>query len=92
MTLNPHDLSELLYRLGYYVDDSTGEVMVELDPCGPPIIDKFLTNLAVQGQLIMKRNAEYELGFYLPNWQCFSSMEEYCQVFPYEQQCKIYDD
>ena len=88
MTLNPHDLSELLYRLGYYVDDETGEVMIELDR---PIIDKFLTNLAVQGSLIMKRNAEYELGFYLPNWQCFSSMEEYCKVFPYEQQCKEYD-
>tara|TARA_R100000458_G_scaffold9335_1_gene7439 strand:+ start:673 stop:939 length:267 start_codon:yes stop_codon:yes gene_type:complete len=88
MTLNPHDLSELLYRLGYYVDDETGEVMIELDR---PVIDKFLTNLAVQGSLIMKRNAEYELGFYLPNWQCFSSMEEYCKVFPYEQQCKEYD-
>ena len=49
MTLNPHDLSELLYRLGYYVDDETGEVMVELDPCGPPLIDKFLTTLAIQG-------------------------------------------
>ena len=88
MTLNPHDLSELLYRLGYYVDDETGAVMIELDR---PVIDKFLTNLAVQGSLIMKRNAEYELGFYLPNWQCFSSMEEYCKVFPYEQQCKEYD-
>ena len=49
MRLNPHDLSELLYRLGYYVDDETGEVMIELDPCGPPIVDKFLTTLAVQG-------------------------------------------
>ena len=89
--MNPHDLSEILYRLGYYVDDETGEVMIELDPCGPPIIDKFLTTLAVQGQLIMKRNAEYELGFYLPNWTCFNNMEEYCKVFPYEQQCKTYD-
>ena len=31
MRLNPHDLSELLYRLGYYVDDETGEVVTEQD-------------------------------------------------------------
>ena len=57
--MNPHDLSELLYRLGYYVDDQTGEVMIELNPCGPPLVDKFLTTLAVQGKLIMKRNPEF---------------------------------
>ena len=62
--MNPCDLSEILDRLGYYINDDTGEVM--LDP-------------------------EYELGFYLPNWTCFNSMEEYCKVFPYEQQCKCYD-
>ena len=92
MRLNQHDLSELLDRLGYYVDDETGEIMIELDPCGPPIIDKFLVTLASQGQLITKRNPEFELGFYLPDWRCFNSMEEYCSVFPYEQQCKMYDD
>ena len=52
MTLNPHDLSELLDRLGYYIDDETGEVFIELDPCGPPSIDKFLVILASQGLLI----------------------------------------
>ena len=36
MRLNPHDLSELLDRLGYYVDDETGEVMLEIDPCAQP--------------------------------------------------------
>ena len=51
-----------------------------------------LVLLASQGQLTTKRNAAYELGFYLTNWQCFTSMEEYCKVFPYEQQCKMYDD
>ena len=51
MRLNPHDLSELLDRLGYYVDDETGEVMIELDPCGPPSLTKFLVVLASQGQL-----------------------------------------
>tara|TARA_R100000458_G_scaffold34165_1_gene31507 strand:+ start:493 stop:768 length:276 start_codon:yes stop_codon:yes gene_type:complete len=91
MMMNPHDLSELLYRLGYYVDDETGEVMIELDSDGPPLIDKFLTQLAIQGQLMVKRNHLAELGFYLPNWTCFNSMEEYCKVFPYEQQCKEYD-
>ena len=47
MRLNPHDLSELLDRLGYYIDDETGEVFIELDPCGPPSIDKFLVVLAL---------------------------------------------
>jgi len=92
MSLNPHDLSEILDRLGYYIDDDTGEVLLELDPCGPPLIDKFLVTLASQGQLIIKRNPDFELGFYLPNWRAFNSMEEYCKVFPNEQQCKMYDD
>ena len=69
MTLNPHDLSEILDRLGYYIDDDTGEVSLELDPCGPPTIDKFLVLLASQGQLTTKRTAAHELGFYLTNWQ-----------------------
>ncbi len=90
--INPCDTAELLDRLGYYVDDSTGEVFVHLEPCAPPTFDKFLFMLAVMGQLITKRNADFELGFYLPNWQCFNSMEEYCEVFPYDQQCKMYDD
>ena len=89
--MNPHDLSEILDRLGYYINDDTGEVMLEIDPCGPPIIDNLLVILAAQGLLQTKRNPEYELGFYLPNWRCFSNMEEYCKVFPYEQQCKSYD-
>ena len=65
--MNPCDLSEILDRLGYYIDDNTGEVMLEIDPCGPPIIDNLLVILASQGKLITKRNPEYEIGFYLPN-------------------------
>ena len=33
--MNPCDLSEILDRLGYYINDDTGEVMLEIDPCGP---------------------------------------------------------
>ena len=89
--MNPCDLSEILDRLGYYLNDDTGEVMLEIDPCGPPVIDNLMVILAAQGLLITKRNPEFELGFYLPNWRTFNSMEEYCKVFPYEQQCKSYD-
>ena len=89
--MNPCDLSEILDRLGYYINDDTGEVMLEIDPCGPPVIDNLLVILASQGKLITKRNPEYEIGFYLPNLTCFNSMEEYCKVFPYEQQGKCYD-
>jgi len=59
--INPCDTAELLDRLGYYVDDSTGEVFVHLEPCAPPTFDKFLFMLAVMGQLITKRNADFEL-------------------------------
>ena len=89
--MNPCDLSEILDRLGYYINDDTGEVMLEIDPCGPPVIDNLMVILAAQGLLITKRNPEFELGFYLPNWRTFNNMEEYCKVFPYEQQCKSYD-
>ena len=50
-----------------------------------------LPDQGLQVQKPDKRNPEYEIGFYLPNWTCFNSMEEYCKVFPYEQQCKSYD-
>ena len=30
--MNPCDLSEILDRLGYYINDDTGEVMLEIDP------------------------------------------------------------
>jgi len=90
--MNPHDLSEILDRMGYWIDDDTGEVMLEVDPCGPPIIDNLLVTLAAQNKLVTKRNEQWELGFYLPNWKCFNNMEEYCKVFPHEQQCKSYDD
>ena len=61
--MNPCDLSEILDRLGYYIDDNTGEVMLEIDPCGPPIIDNLLVILASQGKLITKRNPEYRDRF-----------------------------
>ena len=54
--MNPCDLSEILDRLGYYINDDTGEVMLEIDPCGPPVIDNLMVILAAQGLLITKRN------------------------------------
>ena len=47
--MNPCDLSEILDRLGYYINDDTGEVMLEIDPCGPPVIDNLMVILAAQG-------------------------------------------
>tara|TARA_R100000231_G_scaffold105539_1_gene78227 strand:+ start:1011 stop:1289 length:279 start_codon:yes stop_codon:yes gene_type:complete len=91
MTINPHDLSELLYNLGYYVDDDTGEVMVEIRPDGTTTYDKYLVAMVTTGRLITKRDENWQLKIYLPNWKCFDSMEEYCKVFPNEQQCKDYD-
>ena len=80
--MNPCDLSEILDRLGYYINDDTGEVMLEIDPCGPPIIDNLMVILAAQGLLITKRNPEFELGFYLPNWRTFNSCLLYTSPSP----------
>ena len=74
MTLNPHDISELLDRLGYYIDDETGEVFIELDPCGPPTIDKFLVTLA-SASLVKRPHPTHKFTFIL-----YSSNAE--RIFP----------
>ena len=47
--------------------------------------------LAAVGKLEVKLNHQGEHGFFLPHWKSFNSIEEYCEDFPSEQQCKKYD-
>ena len=87
--INAPDLEELLQDEGFVVDEDTGEVIDDGESSR-----KFLITLAACGTLNVKRgsiNSSYELGFYIPHYTCYNSMDDYCQEFPNEQQCKYYD-
>ena len=84
--INPLDLADLLEREQYEIDEDTGEVIPN------PNRDQWeLLLLASQGNLRVKRNALHELGYYIPHWECYDSLESYCKEFPHEQQCKCYE-
>tara|TARA_R100001082_G_C4301742_1_gene132739 strand:+ start:437 stop:700 length:264 start_codon:yes stop_codon:yes gene_type:complete len=83
--INVLDLEELLNKEGYGVDEDTGEVYGD-----PEDSNKFLITLAACGTLNVKRTG-FSLGFYIPHYTCYNSMDDYCQEFPNEQQCKYYD-
>ena len=88
--INVHDLAQLLDRQGYYVDDDDGEVAISLNDTEN--VDNLLIILAVLGALQVKNKPEEnQLGFFLPNWKCYGSMEAYCEEFPNDPACKTYD-
>ena len=88
--INVHDLAQLLDRQGYYVDDDDGEVAISLNDTEN--VDNLLIILAVLGALQVKNKPEEnQLGFFLPIWKCYDSMEAYCEQFPNDPACKTYD-
>jgi len=84
--INASDLEHLLQNEGYGIDQDTGEVYDNGE-----VSQKFLITLAACGTLNVKRDGFHEVGFYIPHYTCCNSMEDYCQEFPNEQQCKYYD-
>ena len=80
----PLDLAELLQEDGYELDLETGEVYTRDN-------EWLLMLLASAGNLRVKRNHHHELGYYIPHWKAFDSLEDYCNEFPHEQQCKCYE-
>tara|TARA_Y100000361_G_C10997890_1_gene257706 strand:+ start:94 stop:354 length:261 start_codon:yes stop_codon:yes gene_type:complete len=84
--INSLDLAELLEEEGYALDQDTGEVYTD-----PESKRDLLITLACLGKLNVKRDAEFQLGFYIPNWTCFSFPNSPCREYPHEQQCKCYD-
>ena len=89
--INVHDLAQLLDRQGYYINDDDGEVVLNYDP-GEDNVDNLLIVLAAVGALHVKYKPEdHQLGFFLPNWKCYCSMEAYCEEFPNDPACKTYD-
>ena len=88
--INVHDLAQLLDRQGYYVDDDDGEVAISLNDTEN--VDNLLIILAVLGALQVKNKPEEnQLGFFLPHWKCYDSMEAYCAQHPNDPACKTYD-
>ena len=84
--INAHDLEELLEDEGFVVDEDTGEVYDDGESN-----KKFLITLAACGTLNIKRGGFHDIGFYITHYTCYNSMDDYCQEFPNEQQCKYYD-
>ena len=84
--INAPDLEDLLLDEGYGVDEDTGEVYDDGESN-----KKFLITLAACGTLNVKRSPYYGIRFYIPHYTCYNSMDDYCQEFPNEQQCKYYD-
>ena len=88
--INVHDLAQLLDRQGYYVDDEDGEIAISLNDTEN--VDNLLIILAVLGALQVKNKPEEnQLGFFLPHWKCYDSMEAYCAQHPNDPACKTYD-
>ena len=84
--INAPDLEELLQNEGYGIDQDTGEVYDNGE-----VIQKFLITLAACGTLIVKGDGFHEVGFFIPHYTCYNSMDDYCQELPNEQHCKYYD-
>ena len=84
--INAPDLEELLQNEGYGIDQDTGEVYDNGE-----VSQKFLITLDACGTLNVKRDGFHEVGCFIPHYTCYNSMDDYCQEFPNEQQCKYYD-
>ncbi len=81
--MNPHDLADVLHYEGFVVDYDTGEVFSE-DTCDALII------LAALGKLEIKRDVNGEPIYYIPHMNV-CDMQSYCEAFPDDVCCKMYD-
>ena len=87
MALNPCDLADLLSVHGYYVDYDTGEVDHYTNDINE---DKtLLIILAALGRLEVQY-IDGEPAFFINNL-AVSDMESYCEMYPNDPQCKVYD-
>jgi len=90
-TINPADLALLLDSKGYYVDEDTGEVITKSPHHDEDPPSDLLIILAAVGTLTIGPDFHNDLSFFITNWRSFHSIEEYCEDFPADQQCKNYD-
>jgi len=81
--MNPHDLADVLRFEGFDVDYDTGEVSSE-DPGDVLII------LAALGKLDIRRDIDGDPMYYIPHLDV-CDMQTYCEAFPDDISCRIYD-
>ena len=86
MALNPCDLADLLCASGMLVDYDTGEIEHEVDD------ESLLILLAAMGKLDVQCHpyTNEKPTFYITDLT-ISDMESYCEVYPDDPQCRIYD-
>lgn len=85
MTLNPHDLADLLRLQGFFVDYDTGEIEY---PDDKDI--SLLITLAASGKIEVGRDAFTNTTFFVPDLTIVD-MDTYCERYPNDPQCKCYD-
>lgn len=84
--LNPSDLADLLQIAGFDVDYDTGEVY----KTHPNVSYELLIFLASLGKIDVGRDEDHLPTFFIPDLS-ISTMEQYCEAHPSDQQCKCYD-
>lgn len=85
MTLNPHDLADLLSLQGFLVDYDTGEIEY---PDDKDI--SLLITLAASGKIEVGRDVFTNTTFFVPDLTIVD-MDTYCEQYPNDPQCKCYD-
>ncbi len=83
MALNPCDLADLLCANGMLVDYDTGEIEHEVSD------ETLLILLAALGKLDVI-HLDGQPTFFIPDLSV-SDMETYCELYPNDPQCKIYE-
>jgi len=84
--MNPSDLADLLYYEGFDVDYGSGHINTELQG----VSNDVLIILAALGKLEVRRDLEGNPEYFIPHLH-IGNMQQYCQSFPEDPQCKCYD-
>lgn len=82
--INPSDLADLLCLDDLYVDYDTGEIFYRPDTLHLLII------LAALGKITVGRDEFHQPTFFIPDLN-ISTIEQYCEAYPSDPQCKCYD-
>lgn len=84
--MNPHDLADVLHYEGFDVDYDTGEVSSESTGMNNDV----LIVLAALNKLEVKRDLDGNPTYFVPHLDV-CDMQTYCEAFPDDVSCKMYD-
>lgn len=84
--MNPQDLADLLQYEGFEIDYDTGEIVLDCQG----ISNDVLIVLAALGKLEVKRDLDGNFTYYIPHLTV-CDMQTYCEEFPDDVLCKMYD-